>query len=71
MAHPNCDERRAEVERLASYDVSFTPVVIQGLTEKFGCSPSAIRADLKLIAERRKAPPSCAAQKPSTSAPLA
>jgi hypothetical protein len=44
MAHPNCDERRAEVARLVSYGVSFAPVVIQALTEKVGCSPSSIRA---------------------------
>jgi len=27
MAHPNCDERRAEVSRLISYGVAFTQVV--------------------------------------------
>jgi hypothetical protein len=57
MAHENIDARRAEVARLCSYGASFTPVVIQALTEKFGCSPSAIRADIKLIAQHRKAPP--------------
>ena len=55
MALPNIDERCAEVAGLASYGVSFTPVVFQALTEKFGCSSSAM-ADLKLIAQRRNAP---------------
>ena len=60
-------EPLAEVARLVSYGVTFSPLVMQALTEKFGCSPSAIRADLKLIAQRRKALSPYATERQSSS----
>lgn len=51
MAWKNIDQRRAEVARLLSYGLTLDKRLRLALCEKFRCSESAIRSDIKLLAK--------------------
>jgi hypothetical protein len=48
MAHPNCDQRRQAVERILSAGISIGTPEAKVLSVLYGCSTSAIKADVRL-----------------------
>jgi hypothetical protein len=53
MAHRNLQERRELIARLAYYRITFNSVVVADLARAFGCSPSAIRVDVRVVGNVR------------------
>lgn len=50
MAHPNIDARRAQVQTLLDQGVPFTAPIKRAVAAQFGCSVSAIAADVQALA---------------------
>jgi hypothetical protein len=52
MAHRNLQERREFVARLTHYGITFNSVLVADLARAFGCSPSAIRVDVRVVGKQ-------------------